>query len=151
MMNSNLDKTLLALLLALHHLDADLAADDMEALEELGELLEDDPEAESVSEEVEAICAANPALEQLYREALTKLAPLDEEKLASGLPPTTELEKQLEITERDRGYVPKGTANRKSRELVNISREIMKRDRPDRSAKKLEFLQQYWELPQTPI
>ena len=152
-MEPNLDKTLLAFLLALYRLKPALTDDELYALDELGDALGD----WSVEEEltlitnIEEVAGANPALNQLYQEALTKLAPLELEELYQRLPSPNQVQEFLGGRGTSKGYIPQGRPNQQTSEVVNLSRMVMTRDRPDKSVKQIESLAEYWELPQTPI
>ncbi len=152
-MEPNLDKTLLAFLLALYHLEPKLTDDELYALEELGEALDDEWVGEELNliADIEAIAAANPTLNQLYQKALTKLAPLNLEQLHQGLPSPAQLEALLGISATSRGYVPQGEPTQKTNEVVNLSRMVMTRDRPEKDVKKIDELGRYWELPPVPM
>ena len=152
-METSVDKTLLAFLLALYRLDTPLTG--MEVLDlqnNLGTLLELCPDKEkAIIQEVNTILEKNPELNQLYQEAMTKVASLEAEQLYHRLPPKNLLEQQLGITQTSKGYLPQGRPNQRTSEVVNLSRMVMTRDRPDKSVKQIESLAEYWELPQTPI
>ncbi|MCT7978453.1 hypothetical protein [Laspinema olomoucense] len=152
-MEPNLDKTLLAFLLALYRLEPALTDDELYALDELGDTLGDwSPEEElTLITNIDEIASANPVLNQLYQEALTKLAPLELEELYQRLPSPNRVDELLGLAFTGRGYRPQGKPNQRTCELVNLSRLVMTRDRPDKSVKKIESLAEYWELPQAPI
>lgn len=152
-MNTSVDKSLLAFLLALYRLESPLTdAEVLNLQNNLGALLALRPDKETaILEEIPTILAKHSGLNQLYQEAMTKLAPLEGEKLYHRLPPKNLLEQQLGITSNSRGYIPQGPANQKNTEVVNFARMVMTSDRPDKSVKKIESLAEYWELPPTPI
>ncbi|MCT7957533.1 hypothetical protein [Laspinema palackyanum] len=152
-METSVDKTLLAFLLALYRLDDELTmAEVVDLQNNVGTLLELRPDKEkAIIEEVNTILEKNPGLNQLYQEAMTKVASLEEGQLYQWLPPKNLLQQQLGIREIDRGYLPQGKPNQRTSEVVNLSRMVMTRDRPDKSVKKIEGLEEYWELPQAPI
>jgi hypothetical protein len=152
-METSVDKTLLAFLLALYRLDGELTKVEVADLQSnLGTLLELRPDKEkAIIEEVNTILETNPGLNQLYQEAMTKVASLEGEQLSQWLPPKILLQQQLGITEIDRGYLPQGKPNQRTSEVVNLSRMVMTRDRPDKSVKQIQALAEYWELPQAPI
>jgi hypothetical protein len=152
-METSVDKTLLAFLLALYRLDGELTKVEVADLQSnLGTLLELRPDKEkAIIEEVNTILETNPGLNQLYQEAMTKVASLEGEQLSQWLPPKNLLQQQLGITEIDRGYLPQGKPNQRTSEVVNLSRMVMTRDRPDKSVKQIQALAEYWELPQAPI
>jgi hypothetical protein len=152
-METSVDKTLLAFLLALYRLDGELTKVEVADLQSnLGTLLELRPDKEkAIIEEVNTILETNPGLNQLYQEALTKVASLEGEQLSQWLPPKNLLQQQLGITEIDRGYLPQGKPNQRTSEVVNLSRMVMTRDRPDKSVKQIQALAEYWELPQAPM
>ena len=152
-METSVDKTLLAFLLALYRLDGELTKVEVADLQtNLGTLLELRPDKEkAIIEEVNTILEKNPGLNQLYQEAMTKVASLEGEQLSQWLPPKILLQQQLGITEIDRGYLPQGRPNQRTSEVVNLSRMVMTCDRPDKSVKQIQALAEYWELPQAPI
>lgn len=152
-METSVDKTLLAFLLALYRLDGELTKVEVADLQSnLGSLLELRPDKEkAIIQEVNTILEKNPGLNQVYQEALTKVASLEGEQLSQWLPPKILLQQQLGITEIDRGYLPQGRPNQRTSEVVNLSRMVMTRDRPDKSVKQIQALAEYWELPQAPI
>jgi hypothetical protein len=152
-METSVDKTLLAFLLALYRLDGELTKVEVADLQtNLGTLLELRPDKEkAIIEEVNTILEKNTGLNQLYQEALTKVASLEGEQLSQWLPPKILLQQQLGITEIDRGYLPQGRPNQRTSEVVNLSRMVMTRDRPDKSVKQIQALAEYWELPQAPM
>ncbi len=152
-MDPNLDKTLLAFLLALYQLDSELTDDELYALDELGEALDDDWVGEEVSliADLENIAAANPRLNQLYQEALTKLAPLNQAQLYQALPSPDRVEELLGVSSTSRGYVPQGKPAQQTDEVVNLSRMVMSRDRPEKDVKKIAELGRYWEIPPVPM
>lgn len=152
-METSVDKTLLAFLLALYRLEGELTMVEVADLQEnVGRLLELRPDKEkAIIEEINTILEKNPALNQLYQEAMTKVASLEGEQLYQWLPQKNLLQQQLGITEIDRGYTPQGKPNQQTSEVVNLSRMVMTRDRPDKSVKQIQALAEYWELPQAPI
>ncbi|MBO0351108.1 hypothetical protein J0895_18930 [Phormidium pseudopriestleyi FRX01] len=152
-METSVDKTLLAFLLALYRLEGELTMVEVADLQEnVGRLLELRPDKEkAIIEEINTILEKNPALNQLYQEAMTKVASLEGEQLYQWLPQKNLLQQQLGITEIDRGYTPQGKPNQRTSEVVNLSRMVMTRDRPDKSVKQIQALAEYWELPQAPI
>ncbi|HIK08832.1 MAG TPA: hypothetical protein IGS52_00955 [Oscillatoriaceae cyanobacterium M33_DOE_052] len=152
-MDTSVDKTLLAFLLALYRLDSPLTgAEVLDLQNNLGTLLELRPDQDAaILGEINKILAKHPELNALYQEAMTKLAPLEGEQLYHRLPPKNLLEQQLGITSSSKGYIPQGKPNQKNTEVVNLSRMVMTSDRPDKAAKNLNFLQEYWELATTPI
>jgi hypothetical protein len=152
-METSVDKTLLAFLLALYRLEGELTKVEVADLQSnLGTLLELRPDKEkAIIQEVNTILEKNPGLNQLYQEAMTKVASLEAEQLYHRLPPKNLLEQQLGITQTPKGYLPQGRPNQRTSEVVNLSRMVMTRDRPDKSVKQIESLAEYWELPQTPI
>lgn len=152
-METSVDKTLLAFLLALYRLEGELTMVEVADLQEnVGRLLELRPDKEkAIIEEINTILEKNPGLNQLYQEAMTKVASLEGEQLYQWLPQKNLLQQQLGITEIDRGYTPQGKPNQRTSEVVNLSRMVMTRDRPDKSVKQIQALAEYWELPQAPI
>lgn len=152
-METSVDKTLLAFLLALHRLETPLTGREVLDLQNnVGTLLELRPDKEAaIQSEIQAIAAANPELDRIYQEALTKIVPLDLEQLYHRLPPKNLLEQQLGITQTSKGYVPKGKPETKSSEIVNLSRMVLTRDRPDKSVKKLDCLAEYWDWNHVPM
>ena len=144
-MNTSVDKSLLAFLLALYRLESPLTdAEVLNLQNNLGTLLELRPDKETaILEEITTILAQHSGLNQLYQEAMTKLAPLEEEKLYHRLPPKNLLEQQLGIISGSKGYIAQGKPNQKNTEVVNLSRMVMTSDRPDKAAKNLNFLQEY--------
>lgn len=152
-METSVDKTLLAFLLALYRLDTPLTG--MEVLDlqnNVGTLLELRPDKEAaIQSEIQVMLDKNPELNQIYQEAMTKLAPLDLEQLYHRLPPKYLLDHQLGITQTPKGYVPKGRPNQQTSEVVNLSRMVMTRDRPDKSVKKLDCLAEYWDSMHVPM
>jgi hypothetical protein len=152
-MDANLDKTLLAFLLALYQLEPKLTDDELYALDELGEALDDEWVGEELNfiADIEAIAAANPTLNQLYQEALTKLAPLNPDQLYQALPSPDRVEELLGVSGTSKGYVPEGKATQQTNEVVNLSRMVMRRDRPEKDVKKIAELGRYWEIPPVPM
>ncbi len=152
-MDTSVDKTLLAFLLALYRLDSPLTgAEVLDLQNNLGTLLELRPDQEAaILGEINTILAKHPELNALYQEAMTKLAPLEGVQLYHRLPPKNLLEQQLGITSHSKGYIPQGKPNQKNTEVVNLSRMVITCDRPDKAAKNLHFLQEYWELATNPI
>lgn len=153
-MEPNLDKTLLAFLLALYRLESALTDDELYALDELGDALGDwseDEEELTLITNIEEVAAANPALNQLYQEALTKLALLEPEELYQRLPSPNQVQEFLGVRGTSKGYIPQGKASQRTSEVVNLSRMVMTSDRPDKSVKQIQALAEYWELPQAPI
>ena len=150
-MDLNAHKTLLALLLSLNQLSLDLTGDEMDALEELGDLLKDDltPWSE-IATEINQILDDNSTWKKLYDEATSKLAPLSWEQIQQLWPSEDRLLEELGITESSLGYFG-GKPPVKSQEIPTLTRVVATSDRPDKKAKKLKFLQDYWEMPQTPI
>ncbi|AFY82167.1 hypothetical protein [Oscillatoria acuminata] len=153
-METSVDKTLLAFLLALYRLDTPLTGREVLDLQNnVGTLLELRPDQEAaIQSEIQARLDKNPELNQIYQEALTKLAPLDLEQLYHRLPPKNLLEQQLGITQQtSKGYVPKRRQNQQTSEVVNLSRMVMTSDRPDKSVKKLDCLAEYWDSMHVPM
>lgn len=150
-MDLKANKTLLALLLALYRLPQDLDPDDLEALEEVGDLLEHNPgNGSEVESEINGILQNNAEFKELYEAALAKLAPLDAEQLQGFLPSEDELVRQLEIQELPRGYFG-GKPRLESQEITNLTRVVATSDRPSQTAKQLDFLRGCWKLPETPM
>jgi len=150
-MDLNAHKTLLALLLSLNQLSLYLTGDEIYALEEVGDLLQDDltPWSE-IATEINQILDNNSTWQELYEEATRKLAPLTWEQIQQLWPTEDRLLDELEITELSRGYFG-GKPQVESQEIPNLTRIVATSDRPDKKAKKLKFLQDYWEMPQTPM
>ncbi|CDM96321.1 hypothetical protein V6O07_23105 [Arthrospira platensis SPKY2] len=149
-MDASVDKTLLALLLALYHLKTELAPAEVLALQtNVGRLLELRPDkSTAIQSEINAILDKNPELQRLCQEAMTKLDCLD--RPDCYLPNRTELETQLEIEYRYRGYFG-GKPKKNTNEIQNLTVLILTSDRPHKTAKKIKNFDQYWELPQTPM
>lgn len=150
-MDLNAHKTLLAFLLSLNQLPIDLTGDEIYALEEVGDLLQDDltPWSE-IATEINQILDNNSTWKKLYEEATGKLAPLSFQQIQALWPPEDRLLEELDVTGISRGYFG-GKPQVESQEIPNLTRIVATSDRPDKKAKKLKFLQDYWEMPQTPI
>lgn len=154
-MELTLDKTLLALLLSLSQLTFDLSGDEIYALEEIGDLLADDLDCRSeietkINQILEQIMEHNSEFKELYQQAISKLAPLNSSQILAILPEKELLRQELEVNHISRGYFG-GKPQIESQEIPNLTRAIAKSDRPDKNAKKLNFLQKYWEMPHFPI
>ncbi|KPQ31428.1 MAG: hypothetical protein HLUCCO16_21890 [Phormidium sp. OSCR] len=152
-METSVDKTLLAFLLALYRLEGELTKVEVADLQNnVGTLLELRPDKEkAILQEVQTMLEKNSELNQLYQEAMTKVASLEGEQLSQWLPPNNRLQQQLGIQEIDRGYVPEGKATQQTNEVVNLSRMVMRRDRPEKDVKKIAELGRYWEIPPVPM
>lgn len=150
-MDLTFNKALLALLLSLSQLTCDLSGDEIYALEEIGDLLADYLDCRSeIESKINQIQEQNSEFKNLYQQAISKLAPLDSSQLLAILPEKELLLQELEVNHISRGYFG-GKPQIETWEIPNLTRAIVNSDRPDQKAKKLNFLQKYWELPPTPI
>jgi hypothetical protein len=146
---ASLDKSLLALLMALYRFDSDLDADSLDTLENLGDLLnEDPPDLEEIDTAIDDFLTTHTALTALYQDALTQIDRLDLPD--DYLPDQATLERQLGIELRGRGYFD-GKPRNNLNEIGNLMVLILTSDKPEKTAKKIEDLDKYWELPPTPL
>ncbi|MBK4731452.1 hypothetical protein JJD41_16500 [Oxynema sp. CENA135] len=135
--------------MALYRFDSDLDADSLDTLENLGDLLnEDPPDLEEIHTAIDDLLTTHTALTALYQEALTQIDRLDLPD--DYLPDETTLEQQLSIEVKAKGYFG-GKPRKNIKEIGNLMVLILTSDKPEKTAKKIEDLEKYWELPPTPL
>ncbi|QIZ72927.1 hypothetical protein [Oxynema aestuarii] len=135
--------------MALYRFDSDLDADSLDTLENLGDLLnEDPPDLEDIDTAIDDLLTTHTALTALYQEALTQLDRLDLPD--DYLPDEATLEQQLSIEVKAKGYFG-GKPRNNLNEIGNLMVLILTSDKPQKTAKKIEGLDKYWELPPTPL
>ena len=136
--------TLLALLIALEKLEISLSPQEKQALENIGQQLELDPDDwDSIfKKELMPVISANPALYKNYQTALVQLQEVKANIPSEQMPTQKELE--AELTRDHQGYTTfgyfEGEADQESDEILNITINVLTRKEPEKAAKKLSFL-----------
>jgi|GEM_PF-1046858 len=145
-MNSSINKTLIALLLALKELQVPLSKDEQAILQEVGQQLDTDPDYwDFIKEEITALIEANYTLNQLFQAKIRKLNALDGRIPREFLPNLPDLKKELfgktkEIVTFD-GQT-KGENYDQSKQVINITSTILLTKNQDQTTKQLAFLEQ---------
>lgn len=145
-MNTTIDNTLLALLLALKNLENPLNTEEQEALADVGQQLKLDPnDWDFIEDELMATIHGNDALNQLYQKAKAKLDALNSPIPPDLLPTDAELENALprESKGGTRAHPPygEGKPDEQSNEILNLATNVVSTEKPEETAKKLPFLE----------
>jgi hypothetical protein len=138
------NKTLLALSLALKDLEATLSENEQEAFRNTAERLAIDPDNwEDYEPDLLAVIQANPSLNQLYQTARSQLDVLSDKIPSNLLPTQAELEKAIPTvqTPETRGFAPLSD-DYESSEINNMVINILATSNPPETAKKLTRLEQ---------
>jgi hypothetical protein len=141
--------TLLALLLALKNLEDSLEEDQQEALADVVQQLDNHlDDWEFIEADLMAAIALNASLEQLYREAKTKLDAVDGNIPSDLLPTEAELKQALPAARQreKRPYKPSQADNEKSDAILNTSIGILTTPDPANTTKKLSSLDRLWQF-----
>ncbi len=150
-MNSSINKTLIALLLALKELQIPLSKDEQAILQDIGQQLDIDPDYwDFIQEEITALIEANYTLNQLFQAKIAKLNALDG-RIPRFLPNVTELKKELfgdakEVITFDGNS--KDEPEDKFKQVINITSTILLTENQDQTTKQLVFLEQISEYVQ---
>ncbi|MGI2904852.1 CHAT domain-containing protein [Tolypothrix sp. VBCCA 56010] len=145
-MNFSIDKTLIALLLALKELQIPLSQDEQAILQDIGQQLDIDPDYwDFIQEEITALIEANYTLNQLFQTKIAKLDALDGQIPRDFLPNLAELKKEVfgetkEIVTFD-GQT-RGENYDRSKQVINITSTILLTENQDQTTKQLVFLEQ---------
>lgn len=142
------NKTLLALLLALKDLETPLSKEEQEAFRDVADQLQLDSQGwEDYKLDLLAVIEANFTLNQLYQTALSQLDALSDNIPCNLLPSDTELEKTLPTAQAPvtRGFAPISD-DLESNEINNMVINVLASPNPTETTKKLsrfEQLQQF--------
>ncbi|OZH52285.1 hypothetical protein AFK68_25345 [Hydrocoleum sp. CS-953] len=152
-MNTTIDNTILAFLLALKNLKNSLSEDEREELAEVGQQLQLNPnDWDFIEDDLMAIIQANDALSQLYQQAKVKLDALDSPLPSDLLPTSAELENVLPPeSEGGRRAYFEGEPDEKSNEIDNTVVVILTNPEPTKTTKKLTSLEKLWQFLNQPI
>lgn len=148
-MNTQINTTTLAFLLALQELDTPLSEEEKKALAEIADQLDVQPKAwESFTQPLLLkMIAANESLNQSYKAYKTKLDSL--ETIPSDLLPTvTEIEqiKSSDTLAVKRGYKPQSEATGYNQQINNAVIVISRSEQPEEAVKKLSFTEKLKQL-----
>lgn len=136
-----LNKTLLALLLALSDLKTPLSNEEKAGLVNVADQLYLDPDAweSDIEPNLLAIIHSNPNLNKLFQEMQTKLELIDIETLREYLPSEAELEQAIPSNQRavTRGFEPGGDSFGKSLEINNMTIRVLSSPEPENTSRKL--------------
>lgn len=152
-MNHSINKTLIAVLLALKELQILLSKDEQEILQDIGQQLNTDPDYwEFIKEEIIALIEGNNTLKQIFQAKIAKLDALDGRIPKEFLPDLADLKTELfgetkGITTFDGGIYSSsgGITNEsydRSSQVIDITSTILLGEKPDETAKQLVFLEQ---------
>ncbi len=147
-MNVPINKTLLALSLALKDLEAPLSENEQQTFRDAANQLQlDSDHWEDYEPDLLQVIAANPNLNQLYQTAKSQLNALSGEIPSNLLPTQAELQQALPETPQlsTRGFAPQNNDD-DSNEINNILINILTTSNPPETVKKLsrfEQLQQF--------
>ncbi|MBW4617270.1 MAG: CHAT domain-containing protein [Desmonostoc vinosum HA7617-LM4] len=145
-MNSFVNTTLLALLLALKELEIPLNADEQALLQDIGQQLDIDPDDwEFIEAELIAIIQANSALNQIYQSNKAKLAALDGRIPQELLPSLADLEKEL--FKQTKAIITfdgqtRGKPANQQNPVINLTSSILLTDNQAQTIKRLPFIQE---------
>ncbi|NEQ77342.1 MAG: hypothetical protein F6K23_32640 [Okeania sp. SIO2C9] len=142
-MNTTIDNTLLALLLALKNLENPLNTQEQEALADVGQQLKlDSNDWDFIEDDLMATIHGNDALNQLYQKAKAKLDACDRPIPTDLLPTDAELENALprESKGGTRAHF-EGKPDEQSNEILNLATNVVSTEKPEETAKKLSFLE----------
>jgi hypothetical protein len=143
-MNSQINTTTLAFLLALQELDTPLSDPEKETLKKVAHQLDVQPKAwTSVTEPILLnLVASNESLNQRYQLYKSKLDSL--ENIPSELLPTASEIQQLQPGETGaatRGFKPQAEATGYNQQINNAVIVISRSEQPEATAKKLSFIE----------
>jgi hypothetical protein len=147
-MTSPVNKTLLALSLALKDLETPLSQDEQAAFQDAAEQLKLEPDSwQDYEQDLLKVIQANRTLSQLYQAIRSQLDALSGEIPSNLLPTQAELEQSLPATTTptERGYAPVSD-DYESNEINNVVINILTTSNPPETVKKLsrfEQLQQF--------
>jgi hypothetical protein len=158
-MNSSINKTLIALLLAIKDLQTPLSEDERAILQNIGQQLDLDPDYwDFIQEEITALTENNYTLNQLFQAKIRKLEGLDGRIPKEFLPDFAELKKELfgekkEIVTFDGSidapicYGPISDSTPVSdyyctTQIIDITSTILQTENQDQTTKQLVFLEQ---------
>lgn len=147
-MTAPVNKTLLALSLALKDLQAPLSGDEQAAFRNAAEQLKFEPDSwQDYEQDLLKVIQANSTLNQLYQAASSQLDALSSEIPSNLLPTQAELEQALPNTTKvvTRGFAPVND-DYETNEINNIVINILTTSNPPETVKKLsrfEQLQQF--------
>lgn len=147
------NKTLLALSLALKDLEAPLSENEQEAFRDTADRLAIDPDNwEDYEPELLTVIQANPTLNQLYQTARSQLDVLGDKIPSNLLPTQAELEKAIPPVQAPvtRGFAPVSD-DYESSEINNMVINILATSNPPETAKKLTRLEQLQQFLQQNI
>lgn len=154
-MSTNVNNTLLALMIALNELETPLSPDEESALSDVAAQLSLDPDAweSDIEPNLIAIIEANPNLHQLYQAAKNQLDEVNGDIPKDLLPTQSELEQVAPTTAEvaTRGFDPEtDESDFYSNEINNMVISILATPKPTETTKKLsrfERLKQFLRQP----
>lgn len=143
-MNTQINTTSLAFLLALQELDAPLSQEEKKTLKEIGDQLDVRPDAwESYTEPLLVkMITSNPRLNQPYQLYKSKLDSL--ENLPSDRLPTESEIEQLKTCDTGaitRGFKPQSEATGYNQQINNVVILISRSEQPEETAKKSSYIE----------
>jgi hypothetical protein len=144
-MNSSINKTLIALLLALKELPIPLSRDEQAILQDVGQQLNIDPDDwDFIKEQIAVLIEANYSLNQIFQAKIRKLDALDGRIPKELLPNIAQLETEIfgetrEIVTFD-GQSKDDNYN-KSKQVINITSSILITENQEQTTKELGFLE----------
>lgn len=145
-MNSSINTTLIALLLAIKELQTPLSKDEQVILQDVGQQLDIDPDYwDFIQEQITGLIEANYTLNQLFQAKIHKLDALDGRIPRDFLPNLAELKKEVFGETKEivtfNGQT-KGENYERSKQVINITSTILLTENQDQTTKQLVFLEQ---------
>jgi CHAT domain len=145
-MNSSINKTLIALLLALKELQIPLSKDEQANLQDVGQQLDIDPDYwDFIQEQITTLIKSNYTLNQIFQAKIRKLDALDGRIPREFLPNLAELKTEL-FGEMKEIVTFDGSSNGENRnrttQLIDITSTILRTENQDQTTKQLVFLEQ---------
>ena len=155
-MNTVVNNTLLALMLALNELETPLSSDEESALSDIAAQLSLDPDAweSDIEPNLNEIIAANPHLQQLYQAAKFQLDAVNGDIPQDFLPTQLELEKVVPAMAQvaTRGFDPEADESEfHSSEINNMVIGILANPKPTETTKKLSRFEKLKQFLRPPI
>ncbi len=145
-MNFSINKTLIALLLAIKELQTPLTKDEQAILQNVGQQLDPDLDYwDDIEEQITALIEGNYSLYQIFQAKIRKLEGLEGRIPKEFLPNFAEFKKELfgepkEIVTFDGST--NGEYYDRSTQLINITSTILQTENQDQTTKQLVFLEQ---------
>ncbi|MFK0735559.1 MAG: hypothetical protein ACIWVG_31235, partial [Gloeotrichia echinulata HAB0833] len=149
-MNSEITKTLLALLLALRKLGVPLEAHQQGLLQDIGQQLALDPDPDDwnfIEEELIGVIEQNPDLNKLFKYSKVNLDTMYDKILRDFFPSQANLKRELfgeekEIVTFDGSINGENSDSDRTTQIINITSTILQTENQDQTTKQLVFLEQ---------